>query len=287
MPNPTDLTLISSTKCFAGLQKIFEHTSKELKCVMKFAAYIPMNALKKKLPVLIWLSGLTCNEQNFITKSGFQKYASESEIIVICPDTSPRGCNIEGESERYDFGVGAGFYVDATEEKWKDNFRMYSYINEELHQVIKKNFNNNEEQLSVSISGHSMGGHGALISFLKNPTKYKSVSAFAPICNPTQCPWGKFAFNGYLGKDEETWKEYDATHLVKGYKGNACKILIDQGTADNFLAQSQLQPEYLLKSSESNSLVDVEVRMQDGYDHSYYFISSFIGEHIKFHAGHF
>lgn len=280
------LKLVSSNKVFGGLQQVYEHASNELKCNMKFAVYLPHTAQKKRLPVVIWLSGLTCNEQNFISKSGFQKYAAEHELVVVAPDTSPRGCNIEGESDRWDFGVGAGFYVDATEEKWATNFRMYSYINEELHEVIKKNFNNGEDQLDVSICGHSMGGHGALISYLKNPNKYKSASAFAPICNPINCDWGKFAFNGYLGKNEDAWKAYDATCLAQAYKGDACKILIDQGGEDNFLKQNQLLPEAFVKACERNDLVDVNMRLQDGYDHSYYFISTFIRDHFKFHADH-
>jgi len=238
----------------------------------------------EQLPVVIWLSGLTCNEQNFITKSGFQKTASELKLIVVCPDTSPRGCNIEGESERYDFGVGAGFYVNATEEKWKHNFRMYSYINEELHEVIKKNFNKCEELVNLSIFGHSMGGHGALISFLKNPNKYKSVSAFAPICNPVNCEWGKFAFNGYLGSNQDAWKEYDATCLMNSYVGKECTILIDQGSEDNFLKQNQLLPENFSEAVKLNKSAKVDLRYQEGYDHSYYFIATFVREHLEFHA---
>lgn len=282
----TALKLVSSNKSFGGLQQIFEHKSNELKCAMKFAVYLPGEKITKRLPVLIWLSGLTCNETNFIFKSGFQRYAAEHKMIVVCPDTSPRGCNIEGEAERYDFGVGAGFYVDATEAKWSENFRMYSYVNDELHQVIKKNFNNGEEQLDVSIFGHSMGGHGALVSFLKNSNKYKSASAFAPICNPINCDWGKFAFNGYLGDNQEAWKEYDATCLVKKYSGKACKLLIDQGAEDNFLKQNQLLSDNIVEACKENAFVDVDLRYQAGYDHSYYFIATFIEDHIKFHAMH-
>jgi len=281
----TVLKLVSSNKCFNGQQNVYEHTSNELKCPMKFSAYIPEAGKSKKLPVLIWLSGLTCSEQNFIQKSGFQRYASELEMIVVCPDTSPRGCGIEGESNSWDFGVGAGFYVDATEAKWSQNFRMYSYVNEELHDIIKKNFTHNEE-FNVSIFGHSMGGHGALISFLKNSNKYKSASAFAPICNPINCDWGKKAFSGYLGASEEAWKEYDATCLAKDYQGRSVKILIDQGSEDNFLKQNQLLPQNIVDAVHSNKAIDIEMRYQNGYDHSYYFISSFVADHLKFHSEH-
>lgn len=251
---------------------------------MKFGLYAPENLTAEKLPVLIWLSGLTCTHENFTTKAGFQKWASEHKIIVVAPDTSPRGCGIEGEADRWDFGVGAGFYIDATEPKWKTNFRMFSYVNFELHDVIREIFNLTPQELKISISGHSMGGHGALISFLKTDSKYKSVSAFAPICNPCACDWGKFAFTGYFGDDQQKWKENDATHLIAQYKRQACTILIDQGSADNFLKQNQLNPDNL-KTSET-TLASVDLRMQEGYDHSYYFISTFMEDHFKFHAKH-
>lgn len=287
MTDPTVIKQVSANKCFNGTQFVYEHSSAELKCDMKFAVYLPESAKSKRLPVLIWLSGLTCNEQNFITKSGFQRLASQHEIVVVCPDTSPRGVPIEGDSERYDFGVGAGFYVNATEPKWSTNYRMYSYVNDELHQVIKKNFNNNEEQLDVSIFGHSMGGHGALISFLKNPGKYRSVSAFAPIVNPVNCPWGQNAFTGYLGSDKEKWNEYDATCLVKKYSGEACRIFIDQGSDDQFLKQDQLLSDNIVAASKENSAVQVDLRYQDGFDHSYYFIASFVEDHFNFHKSNF
>lgn len=281
MSNPTEIKLVSSNKCFEGFQQVYEHYSAELKCLMKFAAYIPQKSENEQLPVLIWLSGLTCNEQNFITKAGFQRLAQQHKIIVVCPDTSPRGCNIEGESDRWDFGVGAGFYVDATTEKWKTNFRMYSYVNNELHEVIRNNFTTNS---NFSIFGHSMGGHGALMSFLKNPNKYKSASAFAPICNPCNCDWGKNAFQGYLGDDQNKWREYDSTELVRSYSGPQTTLLIDQGNDDKFLKESQLLPENLVASSGENKLVDVNLRTHDGYDHSYYFIATFIADHFEFHA---
>nr|XP_058966270.1 S-formylglutathione hydrolase-like [Pocillopora verrucosa] len=271
---------VSSAKCFGGLQKVFKHKSLELKCEMKFAVYVPPQAEEDKVPVLYWLSGLTCTEQNFITKAGAQRTASELGVLIVAPDTSPRSCGIEGEDDSYDFGTGAGFYIDATEEKWKTNYRMYSYITKELPALIESNF----PVLSgkQSIFGHSMGGHGALICFLKNPGFYKSVSAFAPICNPVQGAWGQKAFTGYLGGNQEAWKEYDATELVKGYDGPPPDILIDQGVADEFYP-SQLLPENFVEACRSKN-VPVTLRLHEGYNHSYYFIASFVEDHIRHHA---
>ncbi|KAM6178258.1 S-formylglutathione hydrolase [Rhynchocyon petersi] len=228
------LKQISSNKCFGGLQKVFEHDSAELNCKMKFAVYLPPKADTAKCPALYWLSGLTCTEQNFISKSGYQQAASEHGLVVIAPDTSPRGCNIQGEDESWDFGTGAGFYVDATEQPWKTHYRMYSYITEE------------------------------------------SVSAFAPICNPVLCPWGKKAFSGYLGSDQSKWKAYDATHLVKSYPGSQLDILIDQGKDDQFLLDGQLLPDNFIAACTEKKI--------PGYDHSYYFIATFISDHIRHHA---
>lgn len=273
---------ISSAKCFGGSQKVFKHHSSELKCDMKFGVYVPPISAAQKVPVLYWLSGLTCTEQNFITKAGAQRTAAEQGIMIVAPDTSPRSCGVEGEDDSYDFGSGAGFYVDATEENWKTNYRMFSYVTKELPVLIASNFPVLPEKQSVF--GHSMGGHGALICFLKNPGLYKSVSAFSPICNPVQCPWGQKALAGYLGSDKETWKEYDATELVKNYDGPIPDILIDQGTADQFYP-SQLLPENFVEACRSKN-VPVTLRMQEGYDHSYYFISSFVEDHVKHHARH-
>lgn len=273
---------ISSAKCFGGSQKVFKHHSSELKCDMKFGVYVPPISAAQKVPVLYWLSGLTCTEQNFITKAGAQRTAAEQGIMIVAPDTSPRSCGIEGEDDSYDFGTGAGFYVDATEENWKTNYRMFSYVTKELPALIASNFPVLPEKQSVF--GHSMGGHGALICFLKNPGLYKSVSAFSPICNPVQCPWGQKALTGYLGSDKETWKEYDATELVKNYDGPIPDILIDQGTDDQFYP-SQLLPENFVEACRSKN-VPVTLRMQEGYDHSYYFISSFVEDHVKHHARH-
>ncbi|KAI1241864.1 hypothetical protein IHE44_0005366 [Lamprotornis superbus] len=269
------LKQVSSNKCFEGFQKVFEHDSAELKCKMKFGIYLPPKAETGKCPVLYWLSGLTCTEQNFITKAAFQQAAAEHGLIVVAPDTSPRGCNIEGEDESWDFGTGAGFYVDATEDPWKTNYRMYSYIKDELPKLINANFPTDPERMSIF--GHSMGGHGALILALKNPGKYKSVSAFAPICNPIQCQWGKKALGGYLGPDASKWEAYDATQLVKAYSGPHLDILIDQGKDDQFLSAGQLLPDNFIAAC-------TERKIPVGYDHSYFFIASFINDHIKHHA---
>jgi S-formylglutathione hydrolase len=279
------LALVSDNKCFGGRQKVFSHESTELGCKMNFGVYLPPQALEKdaQLPVLYFLSGLTCTEANFIQKSGFQKYAAEHGLIVVNPDTSPRGCKIEGEEDSWDFGSGAGFYLDATEAKWSKNYRMFSYVTKELPSIV-------EAILPVdpklrAISGHSMGGHGALICALKNPGFYKSVSAFAPIANPSQCPWGKKAFEGYLGSDQDKWMEYDACSLVKCYSGPELHILIDQGAVDEFLAKGQLLPDNFITASTPTG-VQCEFRMQEGYDHSYFFISTFIGDHFAHHAKH-
>lgn len=275
-------TLVNSWKCFGGFQKVFQHQSKVLGCQMTFAIYLPPQAESGPVPVLYWLSGLTCTQDNFIQKAGAQRYASEYGIAIVCPDTSPRGCSIEGEDDSYDFGSGAGFYVDATEDKWKTNYNMYSYVTAELPKLVESNFP--LDATRRGITGHSMGGHGALTCFLKNPGMYKSLSAFAPICNPSNCPWGTKAFTGYLGSDQSTWKSWDATELVRSFSGPLKSyILIDQGKDDNFLSQKQLLPEAFVEACRSTS-TPVVLRMQEGYDHSYYFISSFIGEHIKHHA---
>lgn len=247
---------------------------------MKFSVFIPGNVTdQNKAPCFYWLSGLTCTEDNFFHKSGFFKYAAEHSLVVVACDTSPRGLNLPGEKDSWDFGEGAGFYVNATQSPWADHYRMYDYVNVELPSLIEANF---PVTSLKSISGHSMGGHGALISFLKNPGMYQSVSAFAPICNPINCDWGKKAFTGYLGADQSTWSQYDATELIKQYKGESTHILIDQGSADSFLSKGQLRPESLVDASKSqtSNQITVNYRLQDGYDHSYFFISTFIEDHI-------
>lgn len=223
----TGLTEVSNNKIFNGQQKIFSHHSKELSCEMQFAIYLPPQSNQSNpLPVLYWLSGLTCNETNFIQKAGAQRYAAEHGIIIVCPDTSPRKVNIPGEDDSWDFGSSAGFYIDATNEPWNKNYRMFSYVTSELVQLVNSNFPTIPDRLSIF--GHSMGGHGALVCALKSSGLYKSVSAFAPISNPIECPWGKKAFAGYLGKNEETWKNWDATELVKKYNGPPLELFIDQ-----------------------------------------------------------
>jgi S-formylglutathione hydrolase len=275
------LTKVSSNKIFGGFQQVFSHDSSELGCKMNFGIYLPPQAESTKVPVIYWLSGLTCTEQNFVTKSGMQQYATKHGLIVVAPDTSPRGCNIEGEDDSWDFGTGAGFYVDATEEKWKKNYRMYSYVTSELPQLIQANFP--AERDKQSIMGHSMGGHGALICYLKNPGLYRSVSAFSPICNPIECPWGQKAFLGYLGSNKSSWEEYDACALTSSFNGPLSDILIDQGGDDEFLHKGQLLPNNFVTKC-ADAKVPVMLRMQEGYDHSYYFIASFIGDHFTHHA---
>ncbi|XP_062907374.1 S-formylglutathione hydrolase isoform X2 [Mobula hypostoma] len=275
------LVQLSSAKCFGGYQKVYEHDSLELKCKMRFGIYLPPKSESAKCPVLYWLSGLTCTEQNFITKASSQQAAAEFGLIIVVPDTSPRGCNIPGEDDSLDFGTGAGFYVDSSEEPWKTNYRMYTYVTEELPFLIDANFPVIPEK--KSIFGHSMGGHGALVCALKNPGKYKSLSALSPVCNPVQCPWGQKAFTGYLGSDKTKWEMYDATCLVKSYSGPLLDILIDQGKDDQFLVAGQLLPDNFIKVC-TEKKIPVVFRLQEGYDHSYYFIASFIRDHIKHHA---
>lgn len=268
---------IEHRACFGGWQDVYRHESKVLGCTMNFAVYLPPQAETEKLPVLYWLSGLTCTEQNFITKAGAQRYAAEHGVIVVAPDTSPRGDDVP-DAEAYDLGKGAGFYVNATALPWARHYRMHDYIVDELPALIEANFPATDAR---AICGHSMGGHGALVLALRNPGRYRSVSAFSPIVAPTQVPWGEKAFAAYLGPDRETWAQYDATELVKT-SAERLPILIDQGQADEFL-DGQLQP-WRLKDAADAAGHPVVLRMQPGHDHSYYFIASFIGEHIAHHA---
>lgn len=277
------LTEVSKNKVFGGWQKIYSHESQELGCKMNFGIYLPPQSENGKVPVIYYLSGLTCTEQNFVTKAGSQQLAAEHGVIVVAADTSPRGCNIEGEDDGWDFGTGAGFYVDATEDKWKKHYRMYSYVTKELPQLIQANFS--ADRLRQSIMGHSMGGHGALISFLKNPGLYRTVSAFSPICHPVDCPWGQKAFLGYLGSNKAAWEEYDAFCLTKKYQGPVPDILIDQGKDDQFWHQQQLLPEKFVAAC-AEAKLPVVLRMQEGYDHSYYFIATFLPDHFAHHARH-
>lgn len=280
-----DIIEISSNKAFGGWQKVYSHESSELGCKMNFGIYLPPQTETESVPVVYWLSGLTCTEANFIQKAGAQKYASEHGLIIVAPDTSPRGLGIPGEDDSWDFGTGASFYVDAEQEPWKKNYRMFSYVTQELPALINDKFPALPDR--QSIMGHSMGGHGALICALKNPGLYKTVTAFAPISNPILCPWGKKAFSGYLGGAEgnDTWKEWDATELAKKYNGPPLDILIDQGEEDNFLKEGQLLLENFITSARDAGLPFV-LRYREGYDHSYFFISTFMEEHIKHHAKH-
>ena len=271
------LDLVSENKSFGGWLRRYRHRSEVLDCDMVFGIYLPPQAETESVPLLWWLSGLTCTDENFMQKAGAHRVAAELGMAIICPDTSPRGTDLPGEHDSYDFGSGAGFYVDATETPWNQHYRMYSYVVDELDLV------HNAFPLSgqEAISGHSMGGHGALVCALHNPERYQSVSAFAPICHPVNCPWGEKAFGNYLGDDRETWKVWDASELIRS-RGTAHSVLVDQGDADNFLEAGQLQPE-ALEAACSESGVDLTLRYQPGYDHSYFFIASFIEDHLRFH----
>merc|ERR1719210_425893 len=250
---------------------------------MKFSIYVPDIAETVPCPLIYWLSGLTCTDENFSQKAGAFQAACDNQVVLVMPDTSPRGDGVpDEEPHAYDFGIGAGFYLNATTEKYKKHYNMYDFIAKELPAFVEANFPVSDKR---SISGHSMGGHGALTIALKNPDRYTSVSAFAPICNPMLVPWGQKALPLYLGQDQETWKQYDATELVKNYKGRDLHILCDQGTADNFLIGdvNQLTPLNFIAAAQA-AKVHVTFRMQSGYDHSYYFMSTFIGEHLAHHA---
>lgn len=275
-----DLTVRSEQRCFGGTQGFYSHQSDVCGCEMRFAVYQPPQALAgEKVPLVTYLSGLTCTEENVVTKAGFQGVAAELGLMVLAPDTSPRGVDLPGEDDAYDFGSGAGFYVDATEAPWSRHYRMYSYITEELPAVIAANFP--ADMSRQGITGHSMGGHGALTLHLKNPQVYRSVSAFAPICAPMTCPWGEKALGGYLGADQEAWRAHDSCELVKQQPSSA-HILVDQGEADGFL-EEQLRPELLVAACQAAGQ-SLELRMQPGYDHSYYFIASFMEDHLRHHA---
>lgn len=282
MTNATVFETISIQKCFGGMQGVYRHEANETGCAMRFAVFIPPQAKIGKVPALYYLAGLTCTEENFTVKAGAQRVAAELGIALIAPDTSPRGLGYPGESDAYDFGVGAGFYVDATEDPWRNGYRMYSYISEELPALINASFP--VDAARVGIFGHSMGGHGALTIALRNPQRYRSVSAFAPIVSPMRCPWGEKALTFYLGGDRTAWRDYDATALIEDHGWNGPAILVDQGTADPFL-ERELKPE-LLREACSAKGVALELRMQDGYDHSYFFISTFVEDHLRHHAQH-
>ena len=273
------LTLVQEQKCFGGRQVRYKHNSAVLNCEMQFSVFLPPQAATQQVPALYWLSGLTCSDENFSVKAGAQRVAAELGIALIIPDTSPRGDDV-ADDPAYDLGQGAGFYVNATQAPWAQHYQMYDYILTELPTLL-------EAQLPLSdqraISGHSMGGHGALVLALRNPQRFTSVSAFAPIANPVNCPWGQKAFTAYLGEDRAAWEEYDASLLLAQYRGDL-PMLVDQGDADNFLSE-QLKPQALYTAG-MQAKANLLLRMQPGYDHSYYFIASFIEEHLRFHAGY-
>ena len=274
------LEQIGSNQSFGGQQLRYKHQSSVLNCEMTFSIYLPAQAEKGPVPVLYWLSGLTCNDENFVQKAGAQQHAAEHGIAIVCPDTSPRGDGVADDPEgAYDMGLGAGFYVNATQQPWVEHYQMYSYITDELPALINGEFPVDSQR--ASISGHSMGGHGALTIALKNPGQYKSVSAFSPIVSPLSCPWGDKVLSNYLGDDRETWAQYDSVELVKSATEHL-PVLVDQGDSDNFLVE-QLKTELLI-SAAGKADYPMQIRMQPNYDHSYFFIATFIGDHIAFHA---
>ena len=272
-----NLENISSVKSFNGWQKQFKHTSQSLGCDMVFSIYLPEQSEQKDVPVLYWLSGLTCTDENFTQKSGMQSIASHFGIAIVAPDTSPRGDGVAND-DGYDLGQGAGFYINATQEPWKKNYQMYDYIVKELPALIENNFPVSNKK---SIAGHSMGGHGALTIALKNPEMFQSVSAFSPICNPVNCPWGQKAFSAYLGADKKDWQEHDASVLMTSATQHT-PALVHQGLADTFLTE-QLHT-HALETAGQKSGYPLTVFKEDGYDHSYYFIASFFKQHVEFHC---
>ena len=278
---------IGSNLSFGGQQLRYRHHSNILNCDMTFSIYLPPQAKQAPVPVLYWLSGLTCSDENFVTKAGAQQHAAEYGIAIVCPDTSPRGEGVpDDEESAYDFGLGAGFYINATEQPWATDYQMYDYVVEELPALINAEFP--VDGSKVAISGHSMGGHGALTVALKNPERYCSVSAFSPICSPINCPWGQKALSKYIGDESQGhWNSQDTVELVKTADDQlkqSMPVLVDQGDADNFLAE-QLNTQLLIDTAEQEGF-PMRIRFQSGYDHSYFFIASLIGEHIRFHSNY-
>ncbi|MEH6759399.1 MAG: S-formylglutathione hydrolase [Parasphingorhabdus sp.] len=273
-----ELEILSTNKAFGGVQGVYSHASAETKTDMSFAVFVPKHQKGAKLPVLWYLSGLTCTHANVMDKGEYRRLANELGLIIICPDTSPRGDNIP-DDKGYDMGQGAGFYVDATEQPWATNFRMRSYIEQELPALIAQEFP--ADMNRQAIFGHSMGGHGALTIALRNPGRFKSVSAFAPIVAPLQCPWGHKALGGYLGAEQSAWREYDACALIDD-GARMKEILVDQGTADQFL-EEQLKPNLLIEAC-NKADIPLTFNMREGYDHSYFTISTFMDDHLRWHA---
>ena len=275
------MQLVSENKMFGGMQKRFTHQSETNQCEMTFSIFLPPHAETEKVPVLYWLSGLTCTDENFVIKAGAQQFAAEHGIAIVAPDTSPRGDDVPDDPDNaYDFGLGAGFYVNATQAPWDKHYHMYDYITQELPALIEKEFPVTDKR---SIFGHSMGGHGALTIALRNPERYQSVSAFAPIVNPLACPWGQKALGNYLGDDQSRWAQHDTCELLKSLGAqNKFTLLVTQGDADNFLAE-QLLTDNLVQTCQQ---VDqpLALTMAEGYDHSYFFIATFMEAHIQHHA---
>ncbi|CAB3655812.1 S-formylglutathione hydrolase [Paraburkholderia rhynchosiae] len=276
------LELVEEHRCFDGVQKIYRHESNAIGLPMRFSVFLPGQASSNLVPALFYLAGLTCTEETFPIKAGALRYAAQHGIALVCPDTSPRGAELPGESDAWDFGVGAGFYVDATRLPWASHYRMYSYVTEDLRHAVLAHCPIDERRLGIF--GHSMGGHGALVLAFRNPDVYRSVSAFAPIAAPSLCPWGVKAFSGYLGDDRSAWKQYDANELIKAGAASpfSGRILIDQGLADQFLSE-QLHPD-VLEASAREAGLSLTLRRHEGYDHGYFFITSFIAEHMAHHA---
>jgi S-formylglutathione hydrolase len=276
------IKLLKEHECFGGRQAYFEHRSYDLGCDMRFGVYFPPGfESTHRWPALTYLAGLTCTEETFLMKGGAQRYAARHGIVLIAPDTSPRGAGIEGEDDDWDFGTGAGFYINATNAEWATNYHMEDYVSGELQQIMREYLNVDYER--QGIFGHSMGGHGALTLSVKHANLYKSVSAFAPICAPTQCPWGQKAFGGYLGENHTSWSAHDAVELIRAMPdGERKPLLIDQGLADEFLDE-QLKP-HLLEAACAATSHPLTLRRHDGYDHSYYFISTFMEDHLDHHA---
>lgn len=268
--------------CFGGTQGFYRHDSELIGLPMRFAVYQPPQGRERAVPVLFYLSGLTCTEETFAIKAGAQRIAAELGLMLVCCDTSPRHTGIAGEADDWEFGSGAGFYLNATEAPWARHYRMYDYVREELRSLVLQHFPGRADR--IGIFGHSMGGHGALVLALRNPQLYRSVSAFAPICSPTRCPWGLKALPRYLGSDVSSWKAYDAVELLRAAgRALAGEILIDQGLSDKFLPQGQLLPELLEETCRAVGQ-PLRLRRHAGYDHGYYFIASFVEDHLRFHA---